>query len=344
MRSAAESLFVRVDATQHTGLGHFMRCLALAEAWHDSNGAVTFVGTYEKQPTERLEDEQISFSPIAAEAGAKADLEKTLAAIPQGSAIVLDGYAFGVEYQQMLATHGTLLVIDDYAHQSAYAGSLLLNQNPNAADIEYHQAPPLRLLGPQYLLLSRSFAGTSVRSVSGEPATRLLVTMGGADLHNVGASICNALCAASTKSQIRLLIGPLNSDCESIIRNLDHPQRVDICIAPTDMATTLAWADLAISAAGTTALQLARLGVPAVLTALAENQYGLGTSLDAAGTAVYLGPWAGTTPAAVATATLTLAGDTTRIDKMSAAGRRLVDGRGAARVCAALSAQSQQRG
>ena len=38
-----ESLVIRVDADSKIGMGHLMRCLALAQAWKDAGGKVMFV-------------------------------------------------------------------------------------------------------------------------------------------------------------------------------------------------------------------------------------------------------------------------------------------------------------
>ena len=36
-------LVIRVDASTQIGTGHLMRCLALAQAWKDAGGQVTFI-------------------------------------------------------------------------------------------------------------------------------------------------------------------------------------------------------------------------------------------------------------------------------------------------------------
>ena len=54
----SQSLFIRADATTGIGTGHIMRCLALAQAWQDQSGKVTFISHCESDALrQRLIDE-----------------------------------------------------------------------------------------------------------------------------------------------------------------------------------------------------------------------------------------------------------------------------------------------
>ena len=141
MSTAAEHLYVRVDASSRTGLGHFVRCFALGQHWRDARCDVTFVGSYPEPLAMMLEAERIAAAAVPRPHPDERDLPATLEAIPDGALTVLDGYHFDHEYQKALAESRRLLVIDDVGHLPAYAGAALLNANLAAAEVEYAHAP-----------------------------------------------------------------------------------------------------------------------------------------------------------------------------------------------------------
>ncbi len=332
-----QRLYVRTDARAETGIGHFMRCLALGQAWSDEGGAVTFIGRHDESLRRRLDEEGMDQVEIGLTHPLEKDLEFTLKAVPQGAPVVLDGYAFDGTYQRELAAHGKLLVIDDTGHLPAYWGSLLLNQNPDAAGLHYEQAPQRRLLGPRYALLRREFANAEPVQDIPDDARRLLLTFGGTDEPNCSGVIAADLLEASQDVYLRILVGPVNAHRAHLESMRDRHVNLELRLAPQNMAEELAWADVVISAAGSTALELAALGVPALLVAVAANQVLVGRGLGAAGAALYLGAWSGLTSGEVAARALDLARDRARRLELSASGPRMIDGQGARRVCEALA-------
>jgi spore coat polysaccharide biosynthesis predicted glycosyltransferase SpsG len=85
-----------------------------------------------------------------------------------------------------------------------------------------------------------------------------------------------------------------------------------------------------VGAAGTTAVQAACVGTPAVVTAAVPNQVAQAAALQAAGCAVVADPHD------LATQCLSLLDDPARREAMAVRGRRLVDGNGAGRVATAV--------
>jgi RimJ/RimL family protein N-acetyltransferase len=114
---------------------------------------------------------------------------------------------------------------------------------------------------------------------------------------------------------------------------LTTPERAG---ATDAMAELLAGATVVVSAAGTTAWELACLGRPALLVTVAENQGPVAAGLARAGVAVDLGPLEGLSADRLLAAVTDLLDDQPRRDAMGARGTALVDGSGARRVVTEL--------
>src|ERR1035441_5283723 len=95
-------LIIRTDAGPSVGIGHLLRCLALAEIWHESGGAVTFLtNILASNLSTALAHSAFRHVEHDSTAGSVADLEHTIVMARRCADVVgfLDGYAFGPEYQ-----------------------------------------------------------------------------------------------------------------------------------------------------------------------------------------------------------------------------------------------------
>jgi len=286
-----------------------MRCLALAQAW---DGPVRFVSL---DPPgwlrDRLEHEGFELCEREDFAGA--------------SWILVDGYHFTADYLRALPSPG--VYFDDLAAWNEYPVALVWNPGVGATDV---YAPTPALLGPRFYPLRREFWPYRERPLEiPAKAERLLITMGGADPAGYTATALEA--ARRLDCELRVLLGGSNRARESLALRLLPGELVE---PVEDMAPVLAWADLAVCAAGVTTYELAFLGVPTVLVTVAGNQEPNARGMAEARAAVNLGFCP---PAERLSAELALlVGDRDRRGGLSSAARALVDGLGAQRVAARL--------
>ncbi len=102
------------------------------------------------------------------------------------------------------------------------------------------------------------------------------------------------------------------------------------------MAELMAWADVAISAAGTTCWELCLMGLPALLIDLADNQTELAKQLDEQGCAVHLGSGQDVSVKLLAEQLTRLLNASEVRQRLSVLARELVDGKGPRRVVSVL--------
>jgi UDP-2,4-diacetamido-2,4,6-trideoxy-beta-L-altropyranose hydrolase len=340
-------LIIRTDASLRTGLGHGMRCLALAQGWKDLGGEVCFA-LAESLPAfdQRLERERFETVNLPVKPGTSEDAFRTAAVAREHAApwVVVDGYHFNPTYQKAVRESGArLLVFDDYGHAGDYSADIVLNQNISARAKTYTpRASRTRLLlGPQYALLRRDFRIRHLVEKRAPPVGRkILVTLGGVDAHNVTLKVVQALQKNPIESLDGVIVigggNPYRESLEAAVRNT--PGRLRLVRDPADMSELMAWADLAIGASGTTSWELAFMGVPSLLIATADNQREVGESLDRKGVAKNLGWHEGLTVPHLAHAIREIAESRSIRAEMSRRGRDVVDGQGVGRVVMEMTA------
>jgi UDP-2,4-diacetamido-2,4,6-trideoxy-beta-L-altropyranose hydrolase len=334
------SLLIRADADSQMGTGHVMRCLALAQAWRDRFGDVTFLGRFTDALKQRIESEGMRALYLDAEPGSLQDAKESVQVAAQlgTSHVVLDGYHFTTKSQQIIKDAGNkLLVVDDFNHAGENVADVLVNQNERATP-EMYDCPKQTqlLLGFKWAMLRREFADKPQRTYA-ERAQRILLTLGGADPNGITVSLVRALAEINGDWQAAVVVGGANpkaSDVEAACEATNG--RARFLSNVTDLGTLMRWAEVAVSAAGVTALELAAMGVPAVLLTIANNQRDNALALQSAGTAVSLGENADPSEVMKSLASIMTSADTR--ERMSRAGMRLFDGRGADRVAEVFAA------
>jgi UDP-2,4-diacetamido-2,4,6-trideoxy-beta-L-altropyranose hydrolase len=319
-------IVIRADGDRAMGTGHVMRMFALAE----SAPSVFVAARLDEALAQRLATVGARVERIEVEPGSVEDAAQTTAIAEHVGAkwICSDGYDFGEAYQLAVAASSSRhLLVDDYGHADSYAADLVLNANAYADASIYanRSAGTQLLLGPKYTLLRREFLATKPTPIPG----RVLVTMGGADPVDATAWVLDALARIDVDAEV--IVGPANR------RTYEGGDGVRIVGPVQDMAPRMAEASLAIAAAGTTTYELCHLGVPTILTVLADNQVRVAEALDAGGAAVNVGWHRAYDAARLADTVRALLDDEARRSALGAAARVLVDGRGVERVMMALS-------
>jgi UDP-2,4-diacetamido-2,4,6-trideoxy-beta-L-altropyranose hydrolase len=351
-------LIIRADASPQMGTGHVMRGLALSAAWQAAGGRVTFV-TYCTAATlrQRIESngarlialDELQQSPEQVLGTLRDVVEVTRDVAPAKPWVALDGYHFPAVCQRAIRRLGCrLLMIDDLAQHSTYHADLVLNQNLGAEQYTYRCAgkTPL-LLGSQYVLLRPEFQSWQGWPRTTPPlATKILVTLGGADPRNTTSLVIEALSQLDVPGlKARVIVGAANVHAAEIQRRAAKMGNwVELLTSAPDMPSLMAGADLAVAAAGLTCWELAFMQLPALLLVIADNQEPLAAQAAQAGMAHSLGWARQQTAVSLDTAIRGLCPNQFQRASQSRAGRRLVDGGGAQRVVSAMRSMSAVAG
>jgi spore coat polysaccharide biosynthesis predicted glycosyltransferase SpsG len=136
--------------------------------------------------------------------------------------------------------------------------------------------------------------------------------------------------------EVVVVAGASNTHREALQRSLSMYPAIRLEESVTDMAAFMAWADLAISAGGSTCWEMAFMGLPNIIMVLAENQQEIARHLESHRASVNLGWHALVNEDDVLTAFRQLITDVRRRQEMSKRGRSIIDGYGASRVVSLL--------
>jgi len=272
-------IIARADVTTEMGTGHLMRCRSLAQRLKDFGVSTEFLmAECPGELRKTLIDEGFDFVRVNCAPGGIKDAKFTARAAAGADWIIVDGYHFDGSYQKALKSAGMrVLFVDDYVHCRGYPADIVLNQNMYANSTMYRdKAPRSKILtGPSYALLRAEFAAKrpGYRRVP-RIAKNILVTLGGSDKGNLTARVVRALDRSRFKNlEVRVVVGAINLNAEEIVRICaESKKKMKVLVNIGNMAEMMDWADLAISAGGTTAYELAITTTPSVMLVSAENQ------------------------------------------------------------------------
>jgi UDP-2,4-diacetamido-2,4,6-trideoxy-beta-L-altropyranose hydrolase len=330
---ASHDVVIRADAGPRIGMGHVMRCLALARALIDAGHRVGWrsIGL-SAQLADRIRKVGCTLDQEGSGDGGHDDVAATDRL--GGRATIIDGYHLPESFSRDLAKERPVIVIDDGSpvlFNGHPAASVLVNPNLPAHIGLYPGHPGRLLIGPRFALLRPEFRRPVV--VAGPGSVNVaVVTMGGADPVDATSWALEQLLGLSTKIILHVVVGAENPRGDEIVGRYSR-DGIHVHRDVGDMAALLAGADLVITACGGTVAECLVLGRPLVAVPIAENQRAIANYLLQHDLATVVDPGGALSEAI----TSLVAAGTTR-ESRARRGCGLVDGLGSERVVAAIEA------
>lgn len=313
---------IRADASTSIGSGHVMRCLTLAHRLKkEKNAKVVFVmrvlpgnliGVVEKQGFEVLKlppaNQKYSLNgyglwlTVPMEVDAQQTIEVLQHYLQEHGCdvvdrLIVDSYALDEQWEQMLRSYcREIMVIDDLANRR-HDCDILLDQNFYLnKDVRYAGLVPEHckmLLGPEHALLREEFYDVKkhLRKRDGT-IKNILVFYGGSDLTNETEKAIKALVQLHDEGYnftADIITGVSNSRREKIKHLCSKYHFFHYYCQVSNMAEFMNKADLMLGAGGSTTWERLYMELPALVTAVAENQIQGCEDCSQAGFIEYLG-------------------------------------------------------
>lgn len=265
------NLLFRCDATRETGIGHMMRCLALAEEAMHQGHTCTFFSQVTPEYHHYFMDTSIHLIPMRTSPKQRIDYETILEYDKDYDIdwVVTDHPQMTSMYVHRLQQQGLKVVSIDDLGDILYPSEILLNQNIHASSLYMEpREGQTCLFGSQYVLLRDQVLVKKKRSY--DQVRTVLLSFGGIT-HEM-----------MTQKYYRLIKEQVTDD-------------VDICIVPhpngsvAHMGVVYETVDLAVTAGGTTCYELAYQGIPNIILSIAPDQVNTSQGFHREGIGYYLG-------------------------------------------------------
>lgn len=325
------------------GMGHVMRCIALAQGLCARGAQVVFASKFGRGRravgaagfgcADWAEPEPDSGGGFVygtpEEAAREARVLAGVVGRERPDLVVIDRYGVDVAYFDAVRAAGSPICYVSDGPYEGYPVDVLLNGTAGAYVTEYPDDGPRLLLGLGYAPLRREFWDVGARPVPAS-CSDVLVSTGGTDPLNMAGRLIEAARAVLPDARYHVLGGAQHPFAAELGALGDGVVLHDRAESVPDVMLAC---DAALCAAGTTLYELGCCTLPTAAFMYAENQRPQASWLSGAGMILPLGTEVGEAdPAAVAR----FLGDGGLRASMAERFRGRVDGRGALRAADAL--------
>lgn len=286
-----KKIAIRLDTGKSIGLGHLIRCTALADAIIGLDVCeILFICRNRlniplKYPFLYLDREyktaqgSYNFPSIIDEIP---EMERLL--WDEGiDCLIVDHYGAKDDYFYALRDKVKCFICIDDSLRRDIPVDVVVNGNIYGIDAYYAEIP-LQLLGGQYTLMRSEFRGLPMKEI--KPQVRnVYVTSGGADPVGFCSVISDALLGTFSELEVHVIVG--NDFEDGYVERLKKKKL--ILHRHANMKNCMINADFYITGAGSTLYELAVCGVPSISYILAEDQEIIADYMHTVGTTYVCG-------------------------------------------------------
>lgn len=293
-------ILIRCDGSSRVGMGHVIRCLALADELRRAYGCkVAFALREGASGIALIEDKKYPFCYSNEQMSSNEYSDWILGIVEdfQPHVFIMDiRDDLPVSTVQEIKDKEVLIVtIDDPSDRRLVADLAFYPPVPQVSRMNWEGFSGELHVGWEWILLRPQFATTQSKYESRqngiqENSLNVLVTMGGSDPQGLTLMALQALEHVENDLFVTVIIGNAFLHQKDLNRFL-HQSRWPCIIKHnvTDMAAVMAEADFAIASFGVTAYELAAMGVPSIFLCLTDDHAESASAFELNGLAINLG-------------------------------------------------------
>lgn len=262
-------VYIRADASSQIGLGHLVRCIALAHMLKTSFKIIFVCRQIPSQIIKELNDNNFELLKIERDSSFFENITK-------GDIVVLDGYHFDIEYQKNIKAIGCKLVSIDDLHDKEFAADLIINHVPGVKLTHYNAKPYTKFaLGLNYALMRPSFLEQAkVQPTVNKKRETLFICFGGSDHKNLTEQSLLIIKPFINFSKIIVVTGPAYNSLNSLQQLIHKDKRIIHyhAIEEQQMVNALKEAHVAIVPASGILFEVLTFKIPVITGSYIDNQ------------------------------------------------------------------------
>lgn len=267
----------RVDGNNSIGMGHVVRCLAVAEMLTDDFDCHFAIVNPDTEIEKIILKTCKQIIPLSNQ-----NITNFTSILTGNEIVVMDGYRFTSADQQAVKTTGCKLVCIDDLHQQHFYADVVINHAITDKAKEYSAEPgTLILTGSAYIMLRKTFVEAAAINRIIDSFSRAFVCFGGADKEELCYKVCQLLPASVT--QINVLLGAAYLGDLKKFETLAQSKNISIQthrnIEPEEVLALMMQSDFAMVAASGIAYECAAAGLPMITGFSMDHQKEFYTAL-----------------------------------------------------------------
>lgn len=282
-------VYFRTDANPEIGMGHLVRCSALANMI-SSEFDIHFVTANTPQPVLR----KFLSSEYKTETVNNIGDVEFVRKIQKGDLIVLDHYSFDSAYQDKIRQNGNKVVFIDDLIGFNYNVDLIINQAENVTKDQYKIVGPTKFcLGTDYILLRKPFLKAARSERDLKKIESVFVSFGGADMDNVSQKAVRELLKFPQLKNIHVLSSSVNENIDKWKSEFKNSEKVKFHndLNAEEVCTLMQQCELALGPCSNLSLELCSVGIVFITGTTASNQDNYYKALTAKSCVLGIGKW-----------------------------------------------------
>ncbi|MCX6226038.1 MAG: UDP-2,4-diacetamido-2,4,6-trideoxy-beta-L-altropyranose hydrolase [Bacteroidia bacterium] len=261
-------IFIRADGSLRLGLGHLVRCTALAHMLKTDFDILFFCIEIPESIGKELVENNFELIKIENET-------QFIEQINSQQIVILDGYHFNLAFQKQVKAKGCKLVCIDDQHNMEFVADLIINHAPGITPLDYKAQPYTQFaLGIEFALLRPSFLEQTAKMRVIENMESVFICFGGSDYYNLTESTLRVVLAFDRFKKVIIVTGSAYSHFRSL-KELINDNEIVVSyqdVNSKQMVSLINESSLAIVPSSSILFELIAVGIPAITGFYVDNQ------------------------------------------------------------------------